>query len=80
MSKFNLSDKIYPMFMVDGVEEHNYEMIDKEDVKEFIRLLKEETAKAVIKGDNFYNDELHYWMYKEDFYRIIDKLAGDKLK
>lgn len=65
VSKFNLSEKIIGEDIDTDIEP----VINKEDVKEFIRLLKEET-----------NDE--DWFPKKDiacFHRIIDKLAGSAL-
>ena len=66
MSNFCLSDRKIPPSM-------NCNYYYEEDVKEFIRLLKEEIPK--LKSENYYdccNDE--------DFFIVIDKLAGDKLK
>ena len=57
--EFNLSDKM-------GVHYENYpDAILVEDVKEFIRLLKEEAK---------------YYVKAEDVIISIDKLAGEKLK
>jgi hypothetical protein len=68
MSDFNLSDKI----MGGDGEHHEYwtpkEMIEGDDVKEFIRLLKEE----IIRDFSISNPN--------GACRKIDKLAGEKLK
>ena len=65
--KFNLSEREWEDILPSGLREAIYY---KADVKEFIRILKEEI-----------NDE--DWFKKEDIaciYAIIDKLCGDKLK
>lgn len=65
MSKFNLSEKV-------RLAEHNAygdKVIPLEDVKEFIRLLKEAYSKKYDGCD----DEV------KALHREIDKLAGDKL-
>jgi hypothetical protein len=48
--------------------------IDKEDVKEFIRLLKEEMLISMGSMGDYPAEEVSY-----EIKRIIDKLAGDKL-
>lgn len=63
MTEFNLSEKIWN----DGQEGCN-NMFYEEDIKEFIRLLKEELDNRII--SNTANE-----ICKE----IIDKLAGEKL-
>ena len=63
-TKFNLSEKIreaYPDYYPDN--------IPVEDVKEFIKRLKEETTKFDLRD-----------LYQDRFIEVIDKLAGDKLK
>lgn len=45
----------------------------EEDVKKFIKLLKEETDKLK------YNYGNNGFISRSDFYAIIDKLAGEKL-
>ncbi|MBU0976864.1 MAG: hypothetical protein KKD18_00425 [Nanoarchaeota archaeon] len=71
--EFNLSDKIQEDLYIgepEGKDKFNVEILRLEDVKEFIRLLKEELPKATI------------CTYSEKIYKIheiIDKLAGDKL-
>ena len=64
MSEFNLSEKI----QMDS-EYLDWEMLKIEDVKEFIRLLKEEMND---------DDSLDYSTQVE-IERKIDKLAGEKL-
>lgn len=56
--EFNLSEKMI---------KHNEGMFDREDVKQFIKLLKEELIRNLGKNK------------KELFNRIINKLAGDEL-
>jgi len=70
MTEFNLSDKIY----------YNGVGISQEDVKEFIRLLKENLVipKEVIKEKNWVEKALDNEFNRETF-EIIDKLAGEKL-
>lgn len=70
MTEFNLSEKA--VFLIDGYDK---DLIRVGDVKEFIRLLKEELSKVMeingyigkIKGK------------KISVESIIDKLAGEKL-
>jgi hypothetical protein len=75
---FNLSEKLFDM--------DNYPMgysgkgIAIEDVKEFIRLLKEEAEKDTFEwGDESCDGEWHTGYDKDELIRFIDKLAGDKL-
>lgn len=79
--EFNLSDKIHENIPVkymfdDGdrtfEEGEEYDFIRVEDVKEFIKRLKEELNKYCNNKDKVVYVEL----FKED----IDKLAGDKLR
>jgi len=82
MSDFNLTNKIEEADE-DTIEEYGLipyeqEWIYVEDIKEFVKLLKEE-IRDFIKFDRmdrfiFYPAEL------KDLLRKIDKLAGDKLK
>ena len=58
-TEFNLSDKI---------NDYGYKLIDAEDVKEFIKRLKEDLRRKI-----------HY-TFMPDIIMIIDKRAGDKLK
>ena len=60
--EFNLSEKIQP----GGNYDYSCKLFWKEDVKEFIRLLKERIKKSIISQ-------------QETAYSIIDKLAGEKL-
>jgi len=66
--EFNLSERFVYLDNPKGV---SIEFISTKDVKEFIRLLKEEIKKIA-------PDYETTWI-TEPFYRIIDKLAGDKL-
>ena len=76
MSEFNLSEKIRCIANLD-LESKGF--IYFEDVKEFIRLLKEIIKrKKVMMGDN----QVSSWYAKEKLQEIkneIDKLAGSKL-
>ena len=65
-NEFNLSKKIK-----DDPLESNYEMVWASDIKEFIRLLKEETTNQVKKGRDLFT--LLY------FHQLIDKFAGKEL-
>jgi hypothetical protein len=65
--EFNLSEKFY-LRIIDGKNKKCYK---EENVKEFIRLLKEE-----IKKDQ---DICLSYMDEERMDKIIDKLAGEKL-
>ena len=64
MTEFNLSERIWETPNMTGVQ-IGEEVISKEDVKEFIKLLKE---------------EIDFHMPKDIIIETIDKLAGDKLK
>ncbi len=66
MEEFNLSDKR----CVDADMMYPNVVYSEQDVKEFIKKLKEEVGKL--------NREIHFQEYIL-VYRIIDKLAGDKL-
>jgi len=66
-TEFNLSEKI-------GKNVNFADDIAKEDVKEFIKRLKEETTD--VKWLKAMGDETN----EEFFNRIIDNLAGEKLK
>jgi len=63
MSEWNLSDKINEGYYKDI----DYSNLDIEDVREFIKKLKDETMKD---GEPMSIITFHEW---------IDKLAGDKL-
>ena len=67
MVEFNLSEKRFKQYTGDTIQgcEEWYYQYHQYDVKEFIRLLKEE----------FNKDCTDY----QDIMKIIDKLAGDKL-
>jgi len=71
--EFNLSDKIIPPTC-----HKNYENIKIEDVKEFIRLLKEKLKYNIVEKEAFisFSEEA----FQRDIEKEIDKLAGDKLK
>jgi len=76
MSEFNLSDKV-----IDGDDMYNIsnttaKAIILDDVKEFIKRLKEE-LKTDLTGCFTSQKQCDEW--NEDTNRIIDKLAGDKL-
>jgi len=60
MSEFNLSEKKVTIGNIEG----STDIYEEKDVKEFIKILKE---------------ELSDFNTREYFERIIDKLAGDKL-
>jgi|TARA_R110000744_G_scaffold270384_4_gene383598 hypothetical protein len=64
--EFNLSDKIFDSL--------NMNLLDIKDVKEFIRLLKEETI-DINKTENLRG----FAVQNERFTKLIDKLSGDKL-
>jgi len=72
-TEFNLSEKIK---ILNDFSNHNepFACFELKDVKEFIRLLKEEIKLEQEEQNSFKED-------KEDvnFEYIIDKLAGDKL-
>ena len=68
---FNLSDKF-----TDSRDDSGYGYIAIEDVKEFIRLLKEELLSKSYSCGYCYDDNDNH----EKIMEIIDKLAGDKLK
>jgi len=72
--EFNLSEKRKKLWKVYGRKElssHVYQIVLLQD-KEFLRLLKEETELE----EGTITRELH----KKKFYKIIDKLAGEKLR
>jgi hypothetical protein len=66
--EFNLSGKIRIAEKVDNL--YKREMIEAEDVKEFIRLLKE----------GIIGEEFEYYEHSVEWLKeIIDELAGEKL-
>jgi len=68
MTEFNLSEKITKGFIEEtALGEKIEEVVLKEDVKEFIRLLKESFKTTGV------------WT-REGALKFIDKLAGEKLK
>ena len=69
--EFNLSDKINCLGAFMGVESGKQIIIHIEDVKEFIRRLKEEIKFMITANDGRY--------FKEQLEPKIDKLAGEKL-
>ena len=76
MKEFNLSEKVITIIAEDeddGLEKQG-KYVYISDVKEFIRLLKEEIEEAQTDCANL--DTID----KYDCFRIIDKLSGDKLK
>ena len=67
-TEFNLSEKIehsYDAYCGTGTD-----LINPEDVKEFIRLLKEEIHIDI---------EFHSDIDETNCYKVIDKLSGEKL-
>jgi hypothetical protein len=73
---FNLSERIRT-----AAAGSQWQVIGAEDVKEFIRLLKEEAEKDTFEwGDESCDGEWHTGYDKDELIRFIDKLAGDKLK
>jgi len=83
--EFNLSDKIIELSHNLGTGESNeeFEIFKRSDVKEFIRLLKEEMhrrARIVLEGTLMSSTELTMLEKEEkSLISIIDKLAGEKL-
>lgn len=76
--EFNLSDKIQVGKFIDELDlEMNHYILD-EDVKEFIRLLKEEIIANA--GNNEENRIYLRESKKMGIFDILDKLAGEKLK
>jgi len=70
--EFNLSEKMFSLQKLDNLPiKRRSEFLFKEDVKEFIRLLKEEAEKEVTHGG-----KLRWYHLIE----IIDTLAGKDLK
>jgi len=67
--EFNLSEKIG----ITNLFPNNREILKVEDVKEFIKLLKEET------GNWNMSNEFKGFIKISHVHLIIDKLAGDKL-
>jgi hypothetical protein len=78
MKDFNLSDKIMEM------GEHTWNSkdgwIDALDVKEFIRLLKEEIHVDLKNEAMKYKFNGFFNSFDKEIKRKIDKFAGDKLK
>jgi len=66
--KFKLSDKVYDSFMLSLKK-----VIKVEDVKEFIKKLKEETYKK----SKAYEKEWGLFCSLKEFKEIIDNLSGD---
>lgn len=80
--EFNLSEKIKDMDLSNDPDIYNYGL-NVEDVKEFIRLLKEEVRLTPNRDDKVKATLLLTDMGgigKAELYKIIDKLAGEKLK
>ena len=74
MSEFNLSEKINKD--IDLLNE-NYDVIKISHVKEFIRLLKEQSGELAEVNKIKYSPELYnFVMAQAD---LIDKLCGEKL-
>lgn len=69
--EFNLSKRMKAYTSVSG--SIRFDFFKEEDVKEFIRLLKEEVKSNIAGSDKFYDDN------PENLLDFIDKLAGDKL-
>jgi len=72
--EFNLSEKIKEDFNVDN--QTMCEWLEIEDVKEFIRLLKEKIKHMSVDDSMDYYDNCNY----ADFEEEINKLAGEKLR
>lgn len=70
--EFKLSDKIVDL--TGGIEflENTDFALDLEDVKEFIRLLKDEIINHIAGSDKFYDDN------PENLLKYIDKLLGEE--
>ena len=76
MNKFNLSKKI---FWIDGKKEPSYNSQPRlyiKDVKEFVRLLKEELSEHAVALEDTKTFKKGVVL---GVHNIIDKLAGDKL-
>ena len=73
--EFNLSEKL---IKADNKEKDNGFIFEK-DVKEFIRLLKEELNSEKYK-DYEYPAYQQFFRPENEIEKIIDKLAGEKLK
>ena len=71
--EFNLSDKLNYATANDSLVVDDAFILAK-DVKEFIRLLKDEIKSNIAGSEKFYNDN------PENLLDFIDKLSGDKLK
>ena len=76
MTDFVLSDKKVEMYASkQGSVVKGFDAFFIDDVKEFIRLLKEEIRGNSVEEGSDYYDNCNF----VDFERIIDKLAGEKL-
>jgi len=79
-NNFNLSEKIEYGLREEKmgntlIKRDNFESVDVEDVKEFIRLLKEKIDLKCSAGKTFHGSRIG----RNQIIQIIDKLAGDKL-
>ena len=71
MTKFKLSGKRKVHFIQEDDKVRQVARYKEEDVKEFIRLLKEKIFEA---QEDYANLD---WIYKESAIKIIDELVGD---
>jgi hypothetical protein len=74
MSEFNLSEKIQEHYSIE------YDAIETEDVKEFIKKLKDFPIAPYGKSPIQMDNETLKKLLVESFIEKIDKLAGEKLK
>ena len=78
MTEFNLSEKIDDSF----VSDEDFDFIRTKDVKEFIRLLKEEINDPEIISNygHTQQERLVIMLYVQDFInKKLNKLSGEKL-
>jgi len=75
--EFNLSEKIFLLKQFNHGNSENKELLQKEDVKEFIKRLKEKLRYNVVEEENFIG--FTEQAFKRDIEDEIDKLVGEKL-
>lgn len=75
MKEFNLSDKLQWGTLYGG-EEANPKVIFKDDLKEFIKRLKDEVKNNLVLNQDEFNGEV---LFYKDLHEAIDKLAGPLL-
>jgi hypothetical protein len=75
--EFNLSTRIVKNKMIEGNFGSSNFWLNEDDVKEFVRLLKENIEKDNQDGDA---DDYIYRESRKKIYNLIDKLIGEKLK